>query len=184
MRASILPKLFMIVLIAMTALTAASRPSQAETLDDQSIQALYASLETDIKDKLRMRQQVETRMADNYVLKLDQSTITNGLPPHRSTTTLNKQDMIKSVMKSYDSISIENSKYEIFDIKYSQDKKVAYVRNTVSTSGALLMPGNNNNSLPMTRYKDVEKCQEALTLVEGTIKFLQTACDSQLMISQ
>ncbi len=186
MRAFLPPKLLPMVLMmaALTSASAAPRLSQAETLDDQSIRALYASIETDIMDKSKMRQQLENRLAANYAMKLNRSTVASGMPPHNSTVTLNRQDTIANVLKGYDSMSIESCKFDIFDIAYSPDRKIAYVKQTVTTSGSMVTPGIAQNAPPMTRYRDVEKCQEAVALIGGRISFLQTACDSQVMIGQ
>lgn len=185
MRFAAIPKLFCLLIIS--SLCAAPLAARAETLDEASIRALYARLESDIRDKSKIASYMQERLVDGYSLSLSQGTIVNGMPPQRSQATLNRADTIAHALKGYESMTVEAAKFEIFDIRYSSDRKVAYVRLTATSSGMLMVSGGTvgiGSAMPSTRYQDVEKCQESLTLESGTIKFLQTACDSQLTVGQ
>lgn len=184
MRQSCLSSYFLVILAGTIFACLAAIPAHAETLDDKTIRELYAKLEADIKDKSKARQYMQDRLADNYSLTLQQSAIVNGLPPQSSKSALNREETLANALKGYDSMSIETSKYDIFDIKYSQDRKTAYVRQTVTMTGTMMVPGGIPSSKPVSHFKDEQKCQEALTLAGDKIMFLQTACDSQLFVTQ
>lgn len=167
------------------ALLGMSVPLQAETLDDASIRALYATLEGDMPDRSKALRHMRERLAETYALNATQNVIFAGMPPQRSQISLNREDTISHAQKGYDSLRIESIKYEIYDIRYAPDRNIAYVRQTMRSSGTLVMPENVMSagiSIPAPRFQGVDKCQESLTLVGNTIKYLQTACDSQMMI--
>ena len=155
----------------------------AETLDDDSIRKIYADAKATIRDPVKARDMMETRLDDNFTLRSNMTRTAGKAPSQTAVETKSKKQAIESQMSGMQEMKIDNYENIIVSIQYSADKAYAYVSDTSSSSGTVNLPAQQGQN-GQVRYTAKETCADTLTLVGGLIKITQSDCDDQIVIGK
>jgi hypothetical protein len=162
-------------------LMAAAAPARGEALDDTSIRVLYAEAASNVGDPQKTRAFMEKRLDDNYIVKSNLTQVIGLDPPQDATSTFVKVDVIENALRGYALMEADRYKNLIVHIKYATDGQSAYVTDSTVSSGTIsyILEGVGYRA---AAYEDAESCIKQIALVEGTLKFLQGACNEKFVV--
>ena len=86
-------------------------------------------------------------------------------------------------MKSSGTMTIEDYRYAVTNIKMSDDKKFAYVQDTTASTGTMALNDPTGHSLT-AHYTASQGCLDLLTLKSEKIVHLKSECNAKLTLTE
>lgn len=155
--------------------------ARAETLDDASIRAFYASYAETFKVSDDLVSFMQTRFDDKYTLQENLTRIVDDDPPQASNDTYGKDMEILNSIRGANETRIATAQGNVVNIAYSDDHKYAYVTYTLALSGTTKVEDANGLSSEGS-YGDAEGCVGQLMLKNDSITIVKSACNGKITI--
>lgn len=147
----------------------------AETLDDKDIRAVAVENDGPLNAEKTLAN-MQKRLDDDFVTMAALTRVVDNDPAVVSNEAYSKKEMIENAMQNLKSMkSMSENKTKVIEIRYSDDKKFAYVsdeQKVVGTMDLLLKNGKTG----LVSVDAVTKCKNTLTLKDEIIRILRSDC--------
>lgn len=157
--------------------------AMTEALDDPTLRLVYKSADDLVQKPKELMEFMKTRLADNYQHNETLIHAMKGKPDQITPMQQNKAQMLEALQQAANVMSVDKYEHKILDIKFSEDKKYAYVSSTESSSGNLnyTLPDGKKLKLP---YNAASGCIDTLTVVKPLINFVRSDCTNKIQVLQ
>lgn len=102
-----------------------------------------------------------------------------GMPPQKTSLTLDKKDFIKSVRDGADKIEGYENLVEIQAIKVASNGKKAFVKTQSTEYATMPVPGDNGTAEDVP-VEGVSKCTQVISLNKGIIQMFSANCTTKI----
>jgi hypothetical protein len=179
----VLSALFGLAFLGLAVSAYAETPAHAETLDDASLRAFYASYTEAMKNDNNYQTFLQQRLDDKFSLQEYRTRIRGANPREYSSDTYDKGQQILGAIRETNDTHITNVKNDILGIAFSKDHKHAFVTYTMVTLGTTKITDVNGSYVDGT-YEDAEGCADELMLKKDLIQIVKSACNGKIVARQ
>lgn len=161
-----------------------TQAAAAEHLDEDTIHRVFAEKDRLLMDTEELKPFLQARLDDGYVSSNILTRIQTDKPEETlPVSTKNKTEEIAGSIAFQQIAGVGDYERKILEIKYSDDKKIAYVSNTLTASGIVRIKLPSKKTFNMD-FTSSSGCVDAVTLVNARIVWLRTDCKSRMKTTE
>jgi hypothetical protein len=172
-----------IFVLSLLCLIPAAAETPVESLNDDTIRAIYAENDAAIKDTKKTVQLIKERFDDGFVLKSDTSVMVGGVLQKHEMETKDKDKIIEDTSKAGDTLDIKNHQHKIVAIRYTADKKYAYVSDVDILDGFIKLP-LGDGKYGQAVFKQKQYGVDKLEIIGAQIKIMSTERRNEISIER